>query len=241
MRVKFWDEEEKLFRDNLLNGSLEGKYTEHSNSLAIVAGIATPVQEKEMVKEFVENKSSRLVHSVIFMHYVVEALFKAGQGEAALALVKDRYMHMNIEGSATLWEEWGMTVSYRTGKFEPNSSRTVSQAENTYLSYSFSNWLLGIHPSKPGLAEIIIKPNMSGLHEINGIMPGPKGSIPVKWIKTKKGMELEIEVPEGVVALLDLNTSGLKTVLLNGKNMTESVSSKKYLNIPGGKHKVEFL
>jgi alpha-L-rhamnosidase len=76
MSVKFWDEKEKLFRDNLLDGSLEGKYTEHSNSLAIVAGIASPDQEKEIVREFTENKSSRLVHSVLFMHYIVEALLK---------------------------------------------------------------------------------------------------------------------------------------------------------------------
>jgi alpha-L-rhamnosidase len=241
MQLKFWDEEQKLFRDNILNGNQDGKFTEHSNSLAIVAGIASPVQEKEIVKEFVENKSSRLVHSVIFMHYIVEALFKAGHGEAALALVKDRYMHMNIEGSSTLWEEWGMTVSFRTGKFEPNSSRTVSQAENTFISYSLSNWLLGIHPSQPGLAEITIKPNMGGLQEISGVMPSPKGNIPVKWIKTKKGMTLEIEIPDGMDGLLDMNEIGSKTLLLDGKNMGEPTGNGKYMRIPVGKHKVEIL
>ncbi len=239
MRNKYWDANQELFSDTRIDDKLSTNFTEQSNSLAIVAGIATPGQQQEIVKEFIENKSARMVPAVLFMHYVTEALFMTGHGEQALSLLKDRYRHMKTEGFETLWEEWALTTSKRSGEFKPESARTCSQAEQTFLSYSLTRWLAGIQPVKPGMAEVILSYNLWGLSEVKSNMPSPQGIISVIWKETKKGACLEADIPKGIHALVDLNSPKLKKkmILLDGNFVTQNGNN---LEIPEGKHILYF-
>ena len=222
---------------------MSAKFTEHSNSLAIVAGIATPEQEKEIVKEILENKSARLVPVVLFMHYVAEALFTSGHGNEALSLLKNRYGNMKKDGSQTLWEEWSLTVSKRTGRFEPNNKRANAQGENTFPAYSLTRWVLGIEPVKPGMAEVILSCNLCGLTEVKGAMPTPKGIFHVAWENGKKGISLEVEVPDGMFVKVDLNSEDLtekKMVSLDGQNFVINKLTGGTIEVPAGKHILKF-
>jgi alpha-L-rhamnosidase len=241
LQEAFWDPEEKLFSDVRLDGKRSRTFSEQSNSLAIVAGLATPGQQREIVRALVAPQSRRLVPAVLFMHYVVEALFLAGEGEAALALLKDRYRHMQEAGSQTLWEDWGQTVTFRTGRFEPIGHVTVSQAENTYVSASLSKWLLGIRPTQPGLREVVLMPNLCGLQEIAGRLPSPHGSLGVRWKRTGTGWRLEAEIPAGVRGLLDLSAipAGTKTLHLDGRPAEAAPTPHHYVPVPTGKHLLE--
>jgi hypothetical protein len=239
MQTMFWDDQQKLFRDVLINGKLTGKYTEHSNSLAIVAGIATKEQQQSIVWEMTENRSERLVQAVLFMHYISEALFMSGEGQAAANMLKDRYRHMKEEGSQTLWEEWAQTVTFRRGSFETSSHITVSQAENTFQTYTLSKWMLGVHPTEPGMEEVLIAANMCGIQEVKGTMPTPRGDINVHWNQTRKGLILEIEIPEGVKASLDLDSILKKRkIVMNGKEVTLTFTNQP--EITTGNHRIEF-
>jgi hypothetical protein len=242
MQTKFWDPDQKLFREVHLDGMLAGKFTEHGNSLAIVAGIASSEQQREIVKEMVQNKSARMVQAVLFMHYIAEALFVSEHGQEALVLLKDRYRHMKAAGSQTLWEEWSQTVTYRSGEFVPSSHITVSQAENTFICYTLSKWLLGITPSKPGMQEVVISFNNFELPVISGSFPTPKGNIEAAWFTTKKGVTLELTVPDGISAVLDLNSLGKyrKTILLDEIDITDKATGIAYMSIYSGVHRFEF-
>jgi alpha-L-rhamnosidase len=238
LRTKFWDPEQKLFCDTRLNGVRSEKFSEQSNSLAIVAGIADSDQQREIVKEFVENKSARMVPAVLFMHYISEALFMSGHGNDALKLLRERYRKMYEEGSGTLWEDWGLTVTKRSGEFVIKPSICNIQAENTYLAHSLPRWLLSVVPSKPGMKEVIVTCNFCGLSDIKGSIPTPYGNISVSWKETKKGKYLQLEVPEGIRAFADLKKMGLKneTISLDGKNLNITTIPDEKLEIPRGKH-----
>jgi hypothetical protein len=239
MRTRFWDAEQKLFSDTWNGKELSSKFSEQSNSLAIVAGIATPEQQKDILKEFVQNKSQRLVRSVLFMHYLAESLFMTGNGGEALSMLREHYHHMRAEGAETLWEEWGLTVSKRSGKFEPENSRCNIQAEHTFLGYSLTRWLLGIVPTMPGMAEVEISYHSANLPEIKGSMPSPRGTISIAWKEIKNGISLEVDIPAGIRAHVNMNSLHLK------KNMVsidggDSRSVENNPEIPVGRHILEF-
>jgi len=240
MREKFWDPQQLLFSDTWSEGKRSLTFTEQSNSLAIVAGIATKDQQSAIVKEFIDNKSSRLVPAVLFMHYLAESLFMSGYEKQALTLLKERYRHMNTDGdSSTLWEEWALTVSRRSGHLRPESNRTVSQAEQTFLTYTLSRWLLGIQPTKPGMKEIVISCHVGGLPEVKGDMPTPLGNVSVNWTDRGKGKHLEVIIPKGIRAFVDPSGKDLisKKVTIDGK----AVNNKgRKIQIPEGKHLLIF-
>lgn len=239
MQQLFWDPEKKLFGDALIDGQLTPKYCEHSNSLAIVAGIASKEQQEAIIREFTDNNAQRLVHSDLFMHYPIEALFMSGRGTEALAMLKDRYLHMRA-GGETLWEDWGLTVTRRTGRFEPTGGNCIIQGENTFIAHSLSRWLLGIQPTKPGMSEVIIACDLCGLSEIKGAVPTPSGSIAASWKVNKKNKSLEIEIPEGITAYLDSKSlSSIKnSITIDGKQLI--FEAEKKILIPPGKHLVVF-
>jgi len=242
LQSKFWNAENRLFSDVRIDEKLTNKFTEHSNSLAIVAGIASPEQQKAIVNELVENKSARLIPATLFMHYVIESLFMADQAKAAMTMLKDRYRHMKVEGN-TLWEDWGQTTTYRDGEFKPISFVTVNQAENTYMTYSLSKWVLGFRPTLPGMTEVVISPEFGDQTQIAGSMPGPWGKISLVWKQTKTGKSLDIDVPDGVRVLIDLKNLDMKkkTILQNGKNFDVKSLTDEFMQVSKGKHRLEFF
>lgn len=242
LRNKFWDPEHKLFSDARIGNELSSTFSEQSNSLAIVAGIATTAQQNEILKEFLENKSARMVPAVLFMHYIAESLFMTGHGEEALSLLKDRYREMKHEGSGTLWEDWSLTGMRRSGRYEPNSGRCNIQAENTFLAHSLTCWLLGIQPTNPGMTEIILFCNQCGLDDLKGSMPCPQGIISIAWEKSKKNKLLEVEIPKGVKAFVDLVSlkTNKKMISLDGNSISVSTSEGGKLELSSGKHILEF-
>ena len=243
LRNRFWNTDQKLFSDALVGDNLSAKFTEHSNSLAIVAGIATPEQEKEIVKEILENESARLVPAVLFMHYVAEALFTSGHGNEALSMLKNRYGNMKKNGSQTLWEEWSMSVTKRTGRFEPNNRRAYAQGENAFPAYSLMRWVLGVQPVKPGMSEVLLTCNLCGLSKIKGAVPSPKGVIHMAWNKGKKEISIEVQIPEGLDVEVDLSSEDIKEkkmISLDGQEFAIEKQSNGSFDIPAGKHILKF-
>lgn len=238
MQEKFWDPEKKLFADAIIEGKLVPKFCEHSNSLAIVAGIATKEQQDAILREFTDNKVERLVHSTLFMHYPIEALFMSGRGREAIAMLKDRYLHMRSAGE-TLWEDWGLTVTKRTGRFAPTDGNCSIQGENTFIAHSLSGWLLGIRPTKVGMTEVLISCNFCGLNQIKGAMPSPFGNISITWKVNKKNRSLEIEIPEGITAYLDHKSLNAKNAIsFDNENLDLEPDSN--ILIPKGRHIIVF-
>ncbi len=166
--------------------------------------------------------------------------YKAGEGSIT---IKNRYGNMKKDGSQTLWEEWSLTVSKRTGRFEPNNKRANAQGENTFPAYSLTRWVLGVQPVKPGMAEVILSCNLCGHTEVKGAMPSPKGNIHVAWKNGKKGISLEVEVPDGMHVKVDLNSEDLrekKMMSLDGQNFVINKLSSGTIEVPAGRHILKF-
>lgn len=238
MQEKFWNPDHRLFSDTWTEEGLSEKFSEHAASLAIVAGIASEEQKGEIIKEMIGNRSSRLIPAVLFMHYVAEALFVTGNGEEALKILKERYEGMMRDNGTTLWEEWSLTASKRYGAFRPESNRTNTQAENTFLSYSLSRWLLGIQPKKPGMTELELRFHAAGIPEVKGAMPTPHGIVSVGWKHSKSEIRIEVDIPEGVRALVNVDGLNLekKIIRIDGK---EKALDRNNSEIPEGRHLVE--
>ena len=60
------------------------------------------------------------------------------------------------EHNGTLWEEWWLKGTGRTGKFNSTKTRSDAQTESCFPPALFGEYLLGVQPIKPGFEEVVI-------------------------------------------------------------------------------------
>ena len=115
----------------------------------------------------------------------------------------------------TLWEEWWLDGTGRTGRFEKRT-RSDAQTESAFPPALFGQYVLGIRPVKPGLKEVELSRPECGLNEIEGTLPTPAGRLAVQW-NLMEG-RLQVDVPEGMQVRLNLPTASGQEVLSAGKH-----------------------
>lgn len=80
---------------------------------------------------------------------------------------------------------------------------------NHYAYDAIADWLhrraAGLVPAAPGCREITMRPLVTGqLDHAEVSLTGPYGQIRVSWLSEGDRFELELDVPSGVAAHLDL-------------------------------------
>lgn len=217
---RFWVEKTGLFADNLNNGIPDENYSEHANALAIVAEIANNNQKKSIIKEITKNQfSGKLEEAVLFNYWIAEALCMENETQEAVNFLKYKYGHMIKDTETeTLWEyanlyaeNIGARNSMAIDVWKPRTW-SAAQAENGYPASILSKWILGLHPLKPGISEILITAFKTPIDIISGKLPSPNGFIEIK----KTNNSIELFLPKGtngkikVKDLKDLNLTNIK-------------------------------
>jgi len=127
--------------------------------------------------------------SVYGAQYLLEALFTAGRPGPAIALMSARtkrsWWHMIDLGSTLTLEAWDS---------EYKKNLTWNHAWGAAPANIISRFLLGVRPSKPGYAEVLISPQLGALSWVRGQVPTPLGPVKVA-VKNGATYELEISVP----------------------------------------------
>lgn len=179
VRRAAWDSSRGLFSD-APGGTL---FSQQTNALAILAD-AVPPAGRANVMEKVLADSSLVPASYYFGYYVREAMLKAGLG--------DRY----IEQLAP-WRQMlalGLTTTPETA--EP--TRSDSHAWSAHPNHGLLATVLGVRPSAPGFARVVVAPHLGALTHAEGVLPHPKGEIVVKLVRKGEGLEVEVTLPSGV-------------------------------------------
>ncbi|UYI75237.1 MAG: glycoside hydrolase [Bacteroides xylanisolvens] len=177
---KYWDEHRKLFADTYKHQS----FSQHTNVLAILAGVCTKKEMGSLIDRVLEDKSLNQC-TIFFRYYLQQAMNKAGRGDRLLSdmqIYKDQ-MDMGL----TTWAE------------QPEPSRSDCHAWGSSANIEFYRTILGIDSDAPGFEKVLIKPSLGALKEVSGSIPHPNGVIKVKYrITEQRVLIAEISIPSNV-------------------------------------------
>ncbi|MFZ4508141.1 MAG: alpha-L-rhamnosidase C-terminal domain-containing protein [Fimbriimonas sp.] len=193
---ELWNAQEGLYRDGRafqtevkpnqwLPADVELEtFSTQVNAFAVSCGLATGPRAKAVMQRVMARKD--LNCQPYFMHFVFEALAKAGLFEDHALAQMGRWKI--LPDSQSFFEMWN------TGD--------RSHAWNATPVFQMSGRILGVTPLKPGFAEFAIDPRPSGLRWAKGKVPTPHGPITVSWTSGASGLKLEFSVPRGTVAMV---------------------------------------
>jgi alpha-L-rhamnosidase len=179
IQKKYWDDNKGLYADT------EDKsfYSQHSNSLAILAGLVSGENATRLGSKVLAD-TSLAPASIYFKFYLHQALTKAGLGNDYLNWLNK--WRENIAMGLSTWAETS----------EVTTSRSDCHAWGSSPNVEFFRIVLGIDSDAPGFSKIKISPHLGSIQEISGEMPHPNGKISVKYKMQKGSLQAEINLPE---------------------------------------------
>ncbi len=172
---------------------------DRANALAVLAGLA----EKEQY-ETIKNVLTTTQNSSPYMeYYVLEALCKMGEYEAARDRIKDRYEGMVSADYSTLWEFWD---AWRGTK-----NHAWSGGPLVIMSKHFA----GITPLSPGYETVKIDPQYTLQSNMTCTVPSVKGLITLDYEKVSDNYTINLTLPQDANAVLYVPTDA--TVNINSE------------------------
>jgi hypothetical protein len=249
LREYFWNEKEGLFADALLESGLSNKYSEHTNGMALALKIATVDQGRSIVEKlladdpnlFIKRSTGITIVTPAMSYFLHQGIAYYGDVDASFNLLRKRFDHMlAAQHNGTLWEEWWLDGTGRSGKFDPQQTRSDAQTESAFIPALFAEFLLGVKPSKPGMEEMSLELPQTKIKKITSTIPSPMGNISVKWNRAlSKNKSLQLVIPKGMEIKLDVESFKMpqgKSLRINDKKIPETSS----YTIPSGKWEVVF-
>ncbi len=228
----FWDKNRGLYAGIVINGTqVEGKFSEHANALALIAGLGKNGRDVTILKNLIEGANDIEKTDPLFIHYLIAALYQFDQNAIALDIMRKRYDFMlNLHPNATFWE-----VS------NDPKGQAVAQNGSSAPAFLLSTEVLGIKPTQPGFSEFNVEPKPSGLAWAEGSMPCPQGDIQVRWEISGKKFILTVDVPKGTRASVYMPLA--VSYLLNSNKFDGGRLARQRYIIPlaPGRHRVESI
>lgn len=253
LQAHFWDPHRQLFTDAWIDGHRSERFSEHANAMALSERVATPEQASAVAKILLKDddqnfirRESGIIMVTPAMSYALHAgLCRYGYVFESLGLLKKRFRHMLRDGSnGTLWEEWWLDATGRSGVLNRGRTRSDAQTESAFPPALFREFILGVRPTRPGLEEVVVfRPN-SGLKQVDGEIPSPLGNLSLRWNeKEQDRRQLEIQVPKGMLVKLDLTSLSSPdpaAIVVDGESLEGSVLSRGFLALRQGDHQIAF-
>ena len=164
------------------------KPDDRANALAILAGLAKKEQYNTIKNVLTTTQNS----SPYMEYYVLEALCKMGEYEAAYGRTKDRYEDMMCDDYSTLWEFWD---SWRGTR-----NHAWSGGPLVIMSKHFA----GITPLEAGYQKVNIDPQYNLSDSMSCTVPSVKGLITLDYKNLNGTYTVNLTLPQGMKAVLSV-------------------------------------
>ncbi len=159
---------------------------DRANALAVLAGLANEEQYKTITNVLKTTKNS----SPYMEYYVLEALCKMGEYEAARDRIKERYEGMMSEDYSTLWEFWN--------SWQGTKNHAWSGGPLVIMSKHFA----GIAPVEAGYEKVKIEPQYAMSDSMNCTVPSVKGLIVLDYKKAGDNFVINVTLPQDMKAVI---------------------------------------
>ncbi len=91
---------------------------------------------------------------------------------------------------------------------QPRHTRSHCHGWSAAPTFFLSQYVLGVQPAEPGFAKVLIAPRPGGLSWAHGRVPTPHGAIECYWKSGRDGFLLDVTLPAGLPARLELPATG---------------------------------
>ena len=179
-----------LWTESGFKSSDAKKCDDRANALAVLAGLASEDQYGIITQVLTTTQNS----SPYMEYYVLEALCKMGEYEAARDRIKDRYKDMVNEDYSTLWEFWN--------SWQGTMNHAWSGGPLVIMSKHFA----GIAPLEAGYEKVKIAPQYNLSDSISCTVPSVKGIITLNYEKIDGDYVIDLTLPQNMKAVLYVPT-----------------------------------
>lgn len=189
------------------NGSKSGA------ALQAIAGLREPKEVAALLKE-----GGAKGVSTFYGYYVLEALAKAGETDAALDIIRSYWGAMLDAGATTFWEDFDLAWTKDAGRIDELVAPGQKDLHGDFGAYCYigfrhslchgwasgpTAWLsqhvLGVTPLEPGCAKVRITPQLGSLPWAEGTYPTPHGVIKIRHERQADGtVKSDVKAPPGV-------------------------------------------
>lgn len=186
-----------LMRDGIdWSGRIVKSTSPHAQTLAIMAGLAPKseaVMERLLVDYLKDESGHKSRPSAYWITYVYSLLAERGHGAAVLAHIKPRWEPMIAYGSTfeTFSAEHQGFISSR------------SHAWSAHPLFHCMQIIGGVRQTAPVWKEVSFAPVFHGENG-GATIPSPQGEIVSRWHRVDQAIQVELQLPPGVTARVDL-------------------------------------
>lgn len=196
MRAALLDSAAGRFRD----GAGTTHSAQHATAFPVALGIADTLDDAVRVRLGDTLAAGGMKVSVYGAQFLLDALFRLGRSDAALALLTstatNSWLHMLDDLKATIvTEAWDPAL-------KPNM--TLSHAWASAPANAVARHVLGVQVTEPGAAAFRIRPRTGVLTEADGTVPSLRGPVSVSVRRSTDTHSLSVTLPPNSRAVLEL-------------------------------------
>jgi alpha-L-rhamnosidase len=193
---------EYLDDDGRLSPDLQGVYV-LALAFDMVPGPVRPTATRRLV-DLVHAAGDHLDTGFLSVPYLLDVLWDNGHADLARTLILQdsppSWLYEVKMGATTIWETW--RAVHEDGSVELASM-------NHYAFGCVADWMMrrlaGIDLIEPGYRAARIAPDLDGfLDHCTAHVDSPHGRLAVDWRRTDSGADLDITVPIGITAKVEL-------------------------------------
>jgi len=205
-RANFFNSQTNTFGDRL-----------QENVMSILSDTATTAQSPLIYEKIIKpggiawvvphgvTLADSEVMSPYYGYFVLLTMGKLHEDQDALNLLRSYWGNMLSRGTTTLWEmfdpSWPRNFTWVIDRLPYLSlCHGWSSGPTSFLSQR----ILGVRPTAPGYADMVIQPNLCDLQWAMGSVPTPHGVVYVKAMRTKGRIKVRVSIPSGVHAKIIL-------------------------------------
>ncbi|NIZ91433.1 family 78 glycoside hydrolase catalytic domain [Kineococcus rubinsiae] len=187
-------------------------------ALALVFDLL-PADDREAagkrLADLVAEEGHRVGTGFAGVNLVADALTLTGHDETAHALLTETgcpsWLYQVEMGATTTWERWDSMLP--DGSVNPGQMTSF----NHYALGSVADWMhrtvAGLAPAAPGYRTLLVRPRPgAGLASASARHETPYGTAAVGWRRTGERLVVDVDVPLGVRAVVDLPGRGVSEV-----------------------------
>ena len=179
-------------------------------SLAIVFGLLDEADRRaagHRLAELAEQAGYRISTGFAGTPFITDALTETGHLEAAYRLLTEQgvpsWLYSVTMGATTVWERWDSMLP--DGTINPGQMTSF----NHYALGAVADWIHrvvgGLAPAEPGYATVLVEPRPGGgITSAETALQTPHGRVSVAWSSTGERLDLRLDVPPGVEAIVRL-------------------------------------
>ena len=161
-------------------------FSSQVNILACAYGIAPADKSIQLINQVMQSGPANC--QPYFMHFAFDALYETGQfNKWATKQMRRWKLVPDTQTFPEMWDRGDLSHSWQCTP-----------------TYQLSSRVLGISPLAQGFKKIRIKPMVCDLEWAKGSVPTPLGDVKVNWRRSEDQCLVEVAVPKGATAKLEL-------------------------------------